>query len=259
MGGGSAPTYCRMQCTEEVQPVEVAEEVVRGKCGASSLIVGEANPELNSMVEKSVLSMVNPGDEISAVNVVIPRMANIDNPGLSEAFVVQDIAINQEDSGEVNSPKRKIWKRLVRGRASSSEDTSMGDPLGKLLNEFSQPLVSEKSPELQQSKLLHWQPPILGFKVSVDAATDLADGSYGVSVVVRDSLGSIVGAVALFFPFLFSVEVAEARALLKGVLFAGHRGFAPFSVGSDAQSVLPTWLSQLAAKDVCVVSSSGGV
>ncbi|KAL5865793.1 hypothetical protein ACOSQ3_003307 [Xanthoceras sorbifolium] len=82
--------------TEEVQPVEVAEEVVRGKCGASSLIVGEANPELNSMVEKSVLSMVNPGDEISAVNVVIPRMANIDNPGLSEAFVVQDIAINQE-------------------------------------------------------------------------------------------------------------------------------------------------------------------
>ncbi|KAL5862015.1 hypothetical protein ACOSQ4_003311 [Xanthoceras sorbifolium] len=117
--------------TEEVQPVEVAEEVVRGKCGASSLIVGEANPELNSMVEKSVLSMVNPGDEISAVNVVIPRMANIDNPGLSEAFVVQDIAINQEDSGEVNSPKRKRWKRLVRGRASSSEDTSMGDPLGK--------------------------------------------------------------------------------------------------------------------------------
>ncbi|KAL5763997.1 hypothetical protein ACOSP7_016350 [Xanthoceras sorbifolium] len=144
--------------TEEVQPVEVVEEENPGMVGANSVSVGEAPSELNTVVENSVLSMVDPGDVISAVKAGFPREVKIDYPGIVEVSMFQGAAINQEvgsvassnatelsaiqqlyvvqDSGEVNSPKHKRWKRLARGRASSSGDTSIGDPVGKRVLSF---------------------------------------------------------------------------------------------------------------------------
>ncbi|KAL5780317.1 hypothetical protein ACOSQ2_011054 [Xanthoceras sorbifolium] len=86
---------------------------------------------------------------------------------------------------------------------------------------------------------------MVGFKINVDAATNSVDNSFGVRVMVRDWKGSIVCASALFFPFFFSAEVAEARTILKGVLLAGSRGLSPIAIElslitieSDALSVV---------------------
>ncbi|KAL5752937.1 hypothetical protein ACOSP7_023121 [Xanthoceras sorbifolium] len=75
-------------------------------------------------------------------------------------------------------------------------------------------------------------------KKNMDVVTDSTDKSFGVGIVVRDSQGVLICAAALFFSFFFSVEVAETRAILEGVLFASSSGLLPLVVESDALSVV---------------------
>ncbi|KAL5744573.1 hypothetical protein ACOSQ2_027689 [Xanthoceras sorbifolium] len=206
------------------------------KFGSSSVSVGEAPSVTKFMkweVDNSVFNTVVPGYVISDFVIAIPCGVKLDYLELLDESEVQGAAIYQEvgsvassnatelsliqqlqvvqDSGEVNNPKRKRWNRLARGRASSSGDTSMGDLLGKRVlifedgyrNMLSHGMAVPLEAEVQQLKLSLWQAPVLSFKVKVDAAIDSADNSFGVRVVVRDSLGFIVSAAAVFFPFFF--------------------------------------------------------
>ncbi|KAL5806717.1 hypothetical protein ACOSQ4_029450 [Xanthoceras sorbifolium] len=54
---------------------------------------------------------------------------------VTELYSIQQSLVVQ-DTGEVNSPKRKRWKRMARKRASRCGDTSMGDLSGKRMLVF---------------------------------------------------------------------------------------------------------------------------
>ncbi|KAL5768613.1 hypothetical protein ACOSP7_015164 [Xanthoceras sorbifolium] len=77
-----------------------------------------------------------------------------------------------------------------------------------------------------------WSMSLLVFcllQVNVDAAVDLANIQFRVSIVVRDSSGLLVFLAAQFFDNFFDVESAEARAIQLGVscacFFATVQGF----------------------------------
>ncbi|KAL5781729.1 hypothetical protein ACOSP7_006758 [Xanthoceras sorbifolium] len=78
----------------------------------------------------------------------------------------------------------------------------------------------------------------VGFKVNVDATTNISEGCFGVGVVIRNSMGLIIFAAAFFYPMIFRVEVFEAKTILVGILCAGKKCLKPFCVESDALSVV---------------------
>ncbi|KAL5769460.1 hypothetical protein ACOSP7_013614 [Xanthoceras sorbifolium] len=83
------------------------------------------------------------------------------------------------------------------------------------------------------------QPPSVGFKINVDAATNIFEGFFGVGVVIRNpAVGCIVFPAAFFYPSLFSVDVCEAKAILVDILCAGKKSLQPFCVESDYLGVV---------------------
>ncbi|KAL5858856.1 hypothetical protein ACOSQ3_000154 [Xanthoceras sorbifolium] len=57
-------------------------------------------------------------------------------------------------------------------------------------------------------------------------------------VVIRNSVGCIVFTAAFFYPYFFSVNVCEAKAILVGILSAGKKSLHPFFVESDCLGVV---------------------
>ena len=63
-------------------------------------------------------------------------------------------------------------------------------------------------------------PPVGVFKVNFDVALFENIGSAGIGVAIRDSDGEIIAALSQRIPLPFSVEMAEAMAARRALLFA---------------------------------------
>ncbi|KAL5579486.1 hypothetical protein UlMin_011928 [Ulmus minor] len=62
-----------------------------------------------------------------------------------------------------------------------------------------------------------WIPPDRGkFLVNVDAATNIKTGDRGMGIIIRDSVGDVICAKVIHWPFPISVEAAEALAIKWG-------------------------------------------
>ncbi|KAL5791778.1 hypothetical protein ACOSP7_000372 [Xanthoceras sorbifolium] len=83
-----------------------------------------------------------------------------------------------------------------------------------------------------------WSPHSSGFKVNVDAAVNLANRSFGVGIVVRDSSGLLVFAAGQFFDNFFDVESAEAKAIQLGISCACFLQLSRAVIESDALNVV---------------------
>ncbi|KAL5855883.1 hypothetical protein ACOSQ4_005685 [Xanthoceras sorbifolium] len=83
-----------------------------------------------------------------------------------------------------------------------------------------------------------WSPHSSGFKVNVDAAVNLANRSFGVDIVVRDSSGLLVFAAGQFFDNFFDVESAEAKAIQLGISCACFLQLSRAVIESDALNVV---------------------
>ncbi|KAL5808919.1 hypothetical protein ACOSQ3_029610 [Xanthoceras sorbifolium] len=67
--------------------------------------------------------------------VFLQEEGSVVSSNVTELSSIQQSLVVQ-DTGEVNSPKRKRWKRMARKRASRCGDTSMGDLSGKRMLVF---------------------------------------------------------------------------------------------------------------------------
>ncbi|CAL8993088.1 unnamed protein product [Prunus brigantina] len=66
-----------------------------------------------------------------------------------------------------------------------------------------------------------WKPPIgNGFKFNVDGAADMVTGARGAGAIIRDSQGTMIGALAMRAPSRISVLATELYALQVGISFA---------------------------------------
>ncbi|KAK1586800.1 hypothetical protein Q3G72_006262 [Acer saccharum] len=84
-----------------------------------------------------------------------------------------------------------------------------------------------------------WTSPVSGsFKLNVDAALDSDIGRYGAGLIIRDDRGLIIVADALSFNGNVPVDIAEAKAVLEGLLMAVDLGLFPLCIESDAQGVV---------------------
>ncbi|KAK1591233.1 hypothetical protein Q3G72_004378 [Acer saccharum] len=74
-----------------------------------------------------------------------------------------------------------------------------------------------------------WATPLLGcYKMNVDAA--LAKEKSRAGLVCRNDKGVVIGAAALVFDGLVSVEVAKAMTILEGLLLAMNNGWLPLCI-----------------------------
>ncbi|BFG41108.1 hypothetical protein CerSpe_273820 [Prunus speciosa] len=82
---------------------------------------------------------------------------------------------------------------------------------------------------------VQWHPPTDGFfKLNVDGAADLATGDRGAGVIVRDSQGNLVGALAMRAPSRTSVLATELYALKTGISFVLDASLVPLVIESDS-------------------------
>ncbi|KAK3184918.1 hypothetical protein Dsin_032204 [Dipteronia sinensis] len=80
-----------------------------------------------------------------------------------------------------------------------------------------------------------WSDPLIGcFKLNVVAALNLDEGRYGVRIIFMDDQEVVVEAVAPSFNGVVSVDVAEVKAVLEGLLLVEDVGLFPLIVESDA-------------------------
>jgi ribonuclease HI len=86
---------------------------------------------------------------------------------------------------------------------------------------------------------VHWTPLFSGFyKLNVDATGPIEGDKWGISVVVRDNEGVVVGASSWQVFSLPDSEAAEALAMWKGLEFAKDMSFLNLITESDASNVV---------------------
>ena len=62
----------------------------------------------------------------------------------------------------------------------------------------------------------------------------------GIGIVARNHKGLVMGSSVQTIPTFFSPEIAEAVAILRGILFAVDIRPLPITIESDAKSVVET-------------------
>ncbi|KAL5566051.1 hypothetical protein UlMin_029215 [Ulmus minor] len=94
-----------------------------------------------------------------------------------------------------------------------------------------------------------WVAPVLGtVKVNTDATWCSRKKKFGLGVVIRDSLGSVLGSVATPVSALVTVAVAEGWALERGATLARQLGFFAVSLESDCLEVIKALIQQTSFK-----------
>lgn len=88
-------------------------------------------------------------------------------------------------------------------------------------------------------RLDRWSLPSFGdFKVNWDASINSKDKCIGIGIVVRDSLGEVVGARCIMQETEMDPKSAESMAALKAVLFCKEVGFSQVIFEGDASQVI---------------------
>ncbi|TXG55030.1 hypothetical protein EZV62_020286 [Acer yangbiense] len=76
------------------------------------------------------------------------------------------------------------------------------------------------------------------FKLNVDAAIDKDRGRVGIGLIIRDCNGEVLASCAQRIDDFCTPMVAEAVAILRGLMFAREVGIWPQVVESDAKAVV---------------------
>ena len=94
-----------------------------------------------------------------------------------------------------------------------------------------------------------WEAPALGtVKINADAAWCSRKKKFGLGVVIRDSLGSVLRSVATPVSAPVSVAVAEGWALERGATLARLMGFSDVILESDCLEVVKALVQQTSFK-----------
>lgn len=90
-----------------------------------------------------------------------------------------------------------------------------------------------------------WCPPRRGwYKINVDGAVFKDSGSCGISVVIRNEKGQLMGAISKNLPLLLRALEVEARATEEGIFLARDLGLKEVIVEGDATIVMTALSSQ---------------
>ena len=96
--------------------------------------------------------------------------------------------------------------------------------------------VHEPQPLPRQSVLVRWCPPQAGFfKTNFDVAIFDGSGLAGIGMAIRDQSGQIIAALSQKIRMPYSVDLAEALACSRVVLFA--QGLSLFQVEFEGDSL----------------------
>ncbi|KAL5746129.1 hypothetical protein ACOSP7_027275 [Xanthoceras sorbifolium] len=209
--------------------LEVVEAVYKGSVVSSNVIeLSSIHHNLDETDNKPLLL-----DNIFQVVVLIRRIgAKMLNFTMRRPGRRRLLKSNSSPSSLIDDVMRVVDMKVIHF------ETEVWVRAGQLLSDFGSS-ISSCSPLLFLSRvyLLFGSLILLGFKVNVDAATNISECCFGVGIVIRNSLGCVVFAAAFFYLMFFNVEVSEARAILVGILCAGKKGFSLVCVESDASIV----------------------
>ncbi|KAK2635571.1 hypothetical protein Ddye_030363 [Dipteronia dyeriana] len=81
-------------------------------------------------------------------------------------------------------------------------------------------------------------PDVRQFKMNLDAGNDVVKRKAGIGLIVRDCSGDVLASCALSVMGGFSLAVAEATTIRRGISFACEVGLFPCTIESDAQLVM---------------------
>ncbi|KAK3188418.1 hypothetical protein Dsin_027979 [Dipteronia sinensis] len=100
-----------------------------------------------------------------------------------------------------------------------------------------------------------WHAPNEGvYKLNTDAAVDLENNCFGLSMVIKNHLGMVMACSSQKVVRLVSPYVAEAMTTLKGIIFVTDTGLQPVNIELDALNVVNLIKSDLqVATDVGLV------
>ncbi|KAK3228735.1 hypothetical protein Dsin_000616 [Dipteronia sinensis] len=84
-----------------------------------------------------------------------------------------------------------------------------------------------------------WQPLCEGtYKINTDATMFVRGGRVGVGIIIHDYVGTVMASSAQAVQFGFSILIAEALAIKKGLLLARDMWLFPCFIESDVQVVV---------------------
>ncbi|KAK3221602.1 hypothetical protein Dsin_008627 [Dipteronia sinensis] len=99
--------------------------------------------------------------------------------------------------------------------------------------------IHDIAEEDEASEVVRWEPPLeYLYKINVEAAIKVQDNCVGVGIVICNHCGLIMGSSAQRIDVNFSIQIAEAVAILRGIVFAKDMGLLPAVVESDALGVV---------------------
>ncbi|KAK0603417.1 hypothetical protein LWI29_004743 [Acer saccharum] len=139
-----------------------------------------------------------------------------------------------------------IWWRIWYDRnlwVHSGERINLGDVAAwcsSYLREFKDAnLVEDGRLGMVIPSPARWQPPSSGlYKLNTDASLDSTSQRIGLGMVIRDQEGFVMGSSAQRVDVNFSPKVAEALAILRGLIFAVDTRLLLVSVKSDVLEVM---------------------
>ncbi|KAK2661753.1 hypothetical protein Ddye_000327 [Dipteronia dyeriana] len=98
-----------------------------------------------------------------------------------------------------------------------------------------------------------WEPPTVGLvKVNTDAAIDVIRKRIGIGIIIRDSNRVVMASRSRIIFVGYSLQIAEAVAVLRGIQFALDTGFRCCTIESDAQVIV-----NLINSKSCILSDVG--
>ncbi|KAK2649997.1 hypothetical protein Ddye_017486 [Dipteronia dyeriana] len=88
-------------------------------------------------------------------------------------------------------------------------------------------------------EFVKWRPPVGGFyKINTDATLVEGKTVVGVGAVIRNHLGQVMASTAQRLEVSISTKLAEAMAILRGIVFTVDSGLVPTVIESNALSVV---------------------
>ena len=114
----------------------------------------------------------------------------------------------------------------------------IGDQAQALVQEYFDACQSASGPSVPIAPVCWTRPPSGLYKVNFDAALFEGLGCAGIGVAIRDSSGAIIGTLSQKIPLPHSMEMAEALAARRAVVFAQELCLANVLVEGDCLRVV---------------------
>ncbi|XVE87124.1 hypothetical protein DITRI_Ditri18aG0091100 [Diplodiscus trichospermus] len=139
-----------------------------------------------------------------------------------EAFVIKFIPISKSSLQDAKT----IWTRRNNEFHAEARKSSLISArfVLQFIEDFNKAQTKIRPSILNSTA--RWRPPRCGaFKVNFDAAFDSFTKTNGVGVVIRDSKGAVMGAMASSKKWIYELFMIEPYAILYALDFASNMGF----------------------------------